>query len=238
MNQVAAPPPEPQRTGGGGCCGMGCLTLVLLLVFLALAFVGGGFWAAHHLSNKYTSPEPVELPEEDTSDAVAQTQSGTPVEQPPAPAPSVTPREVEERWKAFDKAADRNQKARIELSAAEINGLLQNNKNTRDKVFVSIENNVGHVRFSIPLKNVPMMKDRYLNGEVNIKASPDGDPAKAEISNIILSNQAVPDSMMDQRLFGWPSLRGAVSDWLDKQDIETFRIENNRVISETRGNDE
>ncbi|MFN2624320.1 MAG: hypothetical protein ABR611_15910, partial [Chthoniobacterales bacterium] len=144
-------------------------------------------------------------------------------------------REAEKRWKAFDKAGDRDEKAHVEFTADEINALLQSSKNTRGKVFVSIDNDVARVRFSIPLKNVPMVRHRYLNGEATVESSSDGDPNKARISNIKLANSSVSDGVLNQRFFGVTSARGAISDWLRKQNITTFRIENGRVIGETRG---
>ncbi|MGZ5552403.1 MAG: hypothetical protein ACXWHF_02060 [Chthoniobacterales bacterium] len=235
MNETpVAPAPPP--TAGSGCCGMGCATLLALIAFFAIAFVGGAMWAVHHYKHKYTSSESMKMPEDITSEEATPVESAT---QPPTSAPpTATPapiKQLETQWKAFEKAADRKQEAQISLSAAEINLLLQNSKNTRDKAYVWIEDNVARVRFSVPLKNVPMMKGRYLNGEATVTASPDGDPGKAEISKIKLSNESVPDSIMDQRFFGMSSARDAISNWLDKQNIRSFRIENDRVISETRG---
>jgi len=234
MTEPTNLPPAPRA---GGCCGMGCLTVMALLIFLGFAFVGGGLWAVHHLGRKYSSPEPSTLPEVITLDAPASVESPA-LERASPTQPSAAPvqsRPVETRWKAFERAADRNEKAQIELTAGEINALLQNNRNTRGKVFVSIENNVGRVRFSVPLKDVPLMRDRYVNGEASVEASPDGDPAKARITNITLANNSVPDAIVDQHMFGWPSLRGLIADWLSDQEIASFRIENNRVLGETRG---
>ncbi len=225
MNEnPAAPAPPPNA--GSGCCGMGCATLLALIVFFAIAFFGGGLWAVHHYKHKYTSPEPMTLPNQETSeepDADAGAARATPV----------AVRQTETDWKAFEKAGKRNEKARIALSAEEINSLLQDNKDAQ--VSVTIDNNVARVRFSMALKNVPMLKGRYLNGEGTVKASADGDPGKAEISNVILSGENVPDSVIDQRFLGMKSLRSVISDWLDKRNIQSFQIENNTVIGETRG---
>lgn len=246
MNPKVPAQPQQQANAGRTCLGMGCVTVAVLLAFLACAFIGGGLWAVHHFKETYTSAEPEKMPETLTSDEPIDVQSSASAEgtttsssansvatAPSLPAPQV--KELEKRWKSFDKAADREEKARVEFTAEEINALLQSGKNTRGRVFVSIENNVGHVRFSIPLKNVPMVKNRYLNGEATVEASPDGDPNKARISNIKLANSSVSDGVLNQRFFGVTSGREAIKDWLRRQNIETFRIENNRVIGETRG---
>ncbi|MDQ6912226.1 MAG: hypothetical protein M3128_05060 [Verrucomicrobiota bacterium] len=222
--------PAPPPNAGSGCCGMGCATLLALIVFFAIAFFGGGLWAIHHYKHKYTSREPVTLPNEEISEEPAAVAAASPSLAIAAP---VAVRHAETDWKAFEKAGKRNEKARIALSAAEINSLLQSNNEAQ--VNVTIDNNVGRVRFSMPLKNIPMLKGRYLNGEGTVKASADGDPGKAEISHIILSGENVPDSVIDQRFLGMKSLRSVISDWLDKRNIQSFRIENNTVIGETRG---
>lgn len=233
MNEQVNIPPAPRA---GGCCGMGCLTLVALLVFLAFAFVGGAFWAMKHLRQKYSASEPISMPEALTSDAPASVEGSAIEGSPPQPNPApLQAREAETRWKAFEKATDRQEKARIELTAGEINALLQNHRNTRGKAFVWIENNVGRVRVSIPLKDVPLMKGRYLNGEATVEASPDGDPNKLRISNVVLANSSVSDRVMDQRFFGLSSMRSAMGDWLNEQNITSLRVENNRAIIETRG---
>ena len=67
MNTVNPPPQEK----GMGCLGKGCLTGVGLVVFLAVAFVGGSYWAVHHLRQTYSAPEPLTLPEVSESELVA-----------------------------------------------------------------------------------------------------------------------------------------------------------------------
>ena len=232
MNPGTPPPQEK----GIGCLGKGCLTGVGLVVFLAIAFVGGSYWAVHHLRQTYSAPEPIALPEVSESDLVASEGTTAPV--PPAAVPTVAPPPVvpvQKRWKAFEKAKDRNENANIVLTAPEINALLSANKKTRGKGYVSIENNVGHISVSIPLDKVFMMGGRYLNGEATVEPSPDGNPMSARITNITLNNQPVPDSVLDRRLFGWSSMRMQINKWLSDERITYFKIEDNRVIGEKQG---
>ena len=234
--------PSAQSRGGAGCCGLGCASIFGLIILFAAAFIGGGLWAVRHYTNKYTSTAPITLPVDPALEEEPVLESSPPPAPGalPVPTPAATPttrstvREIEDRWKTFEKAADREQKARIELSAGEINALLQKSKNTRGKVSVSIDNDIARVRFSVPIKDVPMMKGRYLNGEASVVASPDGDPSKAQITNVVLANQGVSNGMVDQRVFGWPSVRETALRWLSEQNIQTFQIQNNRVIGETR----
>ena len=221
-----------------GCFSKGCLTLLGLLVFLGLALVAGSFWGIHYLRG-YSATAP--LPPPPVVEPTARV--APPVEDPPLALPATPPaspitrddlRQLERDWKDFEQAAKRREAVLIELTAADINALIAGSE-AKDQVFVSIENNLGTLQFSVPLNQIFMMDGRYLNGTATIQASPDGDPTKVRISNIVLGGRAVAESVLDQGMFGWPSIRTFVSDWLTKQRIASFRIENNRVIGETRG---
>ena len=227
MNSETTPPPQRE---GIGCMAKGCLTFLALIVFLCLAFVGGGYWGLH----KYFAVEPLDLPTQSAPEPETNLSSSAPTETtaPAAPVPTPAPVPVQKRWKAFEKADDRSENANITLTAGEINGLLSASKNTRGKAFVSIENNVGHVRVSIP---ITFMGGRYLNGEASVEASPDGNPAAARITNVVLNGEHVSDSAIDQRIFGWKSIRTYINDWLSREQVTSFKIEDNRVIGQKNG---
>ncbi|HEY0725487.1 MAG TPA: hypothetical protein VGD41_16115 [Pyrinomonadaceae bacterium] len=239
MNPVNTPPP-PEK-GGLGCLGKGCLTGVGLVIFLAIAFVGGTYWAVHHLRQKYSASEPLTLPEVSESDLVASEPTAVPVPAAPASAPTAptappqAPVPIQKRWKTFEKAKNRNENANIVLTASEINALLSANNKTRGKGFVWIENNLGHIRVSIPLNKVYLMEGRYLTGEATVEPSPDGNPMSARITNIVINGEPVPDSVLDRRLFGWSSMRMQINKWLSDERITSFRIEDNRVIGQKQG---
>ncbi len=229
------------------------------LLFVALA--GGTFWGIKKIQNEYSQAEPTAFPEVTTawqegtaeegpsdSGAEAEPQGGPETAAQPAdPAELVetVAADVTQRWRAFEKAADKHQKARIDLNAAEINTLLNNDPDTRGKAHVTIRNDVGHVQVSIPLdgllknagwaQSILGVEGRYLNGEATVEASPDGDPAKARISNVKIGGEVVSDNWLDRQVFGMKSARGAIADWLADQEIESFQIRNNRVYAETRG---
>ena len=241
-------PIPPTRPGTGvGCFGKGCLVVALLLLFLVVAFVGGGFWALHHLRKSYSATEPLTFP--NTTFVDAPVRAVVPEEAPvlgatgSAPVPdaddiaelSLPAREVDARWRAFEKAANRHEPARVELSADEINTLISDGRRLRGKAFVTIENNIARLRVSIPLDRMFLMHGRYLNAEATIEPAPDGDPAKARFSNIKFGDKAVSEDMLDRRLFGWSSIRGYVNQWLDDKEIVSFKIENNRVIGQSGG---
>lgn len=246
-NEIGTPPPRR----GMGCFGKGCTTLAGLLVFLAIALVAGTFFGIHYLRG-FSSPDPLPLPTADAATTATAMEAPTPeptfapapslpAATPVAaalssiPAPAVRNIPVVSDWKSFQRAAKRGEAVAIELSAADINGLIAGSDDARGKVFVGINNNVGRVQISLPLENVPLMSGRYLNGELSVASSPDGDPAKVRVSDIILNGQPVSNAFLDRSLFGYPSLRTVVGNWLNQQRISTFRIENNRAIGESSG---
>ncbi|MFL6540190.1 MAG: hypothetical protein ACJ8HQ_08905 [Chthoniobacterales bacterium] len=237
-NDPAIPPPP---RAGAGCLGVGCMTFLAFFIFLLVVAIGGGAWGILHLRKNYSSTEPLPIPE------VATTDDSTVSPPPPVPSPdgttvpaippsrTVQADQTEQRWKEFEKAARHNEAKRIEMTAGEINALIAKGRNTRGKAFVTIQNNVGHVTVSAPLDGVMFMSGRYLNGEATIKASPDGDPGKLQITNVTIGNESVPDDFLDRRIFGWNSIRGYVQEWLNQHNIVSFRIENDRAIGETGG---
>ena len=246
---------EPTRRSGGGCFGKGCLMFLAFGLLLLVALAGGTYWGIKRIQNNYAQTEPMTFPEVTTAwqegtaeqEQDAQPEEPEPLAQPAEPADHVEPvsGDVHQRWRAFEKAADKHQKARIELSAADINALLNASSNTRGKAHVSVQDNVGRVQVSIPLddlfandgwaQSILGVEGRYLNAEANVEASPDGDPAKARISNVKIGNQPVSDDWLDRQFLGMKSARMAISEWLADQEIESFYIRNNRAYAETRG---
>ena len=246
---------EPTPRSGGGCFGKGCVMFLALGALLFVALAAGTYWGIKRFQNSYAATEPTTFPEITTGwqqSTAEEEQEVEPVEpeplaQPAEQADDVEPMaaDVHQRWSAFEKAADKNQKARIELSAPEINALLNASSNTRGKAHVSVQDDVGRVQVSIPLddlfanagwaQSILGVEGRYLNAEATVEASPDGDPAKARISNVKIGNQAVSDDWLDRQFFGMKSARMAISDWLADQQIESFYIRNNRAYAETRG---
>ena len=240
--------PPPPRVAG--CLGMGCMTFVALIVFLIVAFVAGGFWALQQVRRTYSSDRPLPIPQvepatsgsassaeptvADASPALEDDSTGTAPSTSASPGVRILTGSAQDRWDEFQRAARRGEKVHIELTANDINTLLADDARTRGKAFVRIDGSVGRVTVSIPLDGLALMSGRYLNGEATVRSSPDGDPGKAQISNVTIGNEAMPDDFLDRRIFGWSTIRNYVTDWLDDENVGMFRIENNRVVGETR----
>ena len=250
--------PQEERRGSG-CLGKGCLLFFALTFLLVIAFAGGTYWAIKRFQNTYSTATPTAFPELTTGwqEGTAEEDLDTEAAEPGAldddnevPQPGEAPGSVaslQQRWRAFEKAADRHQKARIQLSDQEINTLLQNDPKLRGKAQVSIQENVGHVKVSIPMSDLLGgtadgwagtllgVQGRYFNAAATVRPSADGNPSRAQISNVRVGDQTVPDTFLDQRFFGFRSVRGLITDWLEDQEIERFEIRTNQVIAETRG---
>jgi hypothetical protein len=227
--------PTPQSPNG--CLGKGCLIAFGLFILLMAALTLGATWGIHYLRQTYSQTQRMELRTPETpgvAEASPSTKASPAAALQNEPVPEQL-REVQTRWDRFESAARRQEKTRIELTAAEINMLVQADRELRGKAVVSIENNIGRVRLSIPLNEMFMMEGRYLNGEATVEASPDGDPAKARITNIVLADQPVPDAILDRRIFGWLPIRMLINQWLQEHDVAIFSIWDGKVIGETRG---
>jgi hypothetical protein len=217
------PPPKQRRTG---CLGKGCITLVVFLILLAVAFFIGGYVGVRYV---VTSTTPKEIPHIETSEAEQAA--------------------VKQRWEDF-KAAPRTVAAetvtpadgttpeaaptptpttkRIELSAADINQLIAGSRKLSGKGFVSIENNVARVQVSVPLEKAGF-RGRFLNGELEVRAAPDGNPRNVQITEVSLGG--VSDKVLNA-LLGFRSLRSYSDQYATEYDIKTFAIEDNKVIIE------
>ena len=225
--------PRPQPNPGLGCClGKGCLILACLFLFLLLALVCGAYFGL----KTFTSTEPRELPQVETSEAQQQ--------------------EVLQRWDKFENAvhedransgiADVNPqptqtpattvpnepaaKPRIELTAGDINQMISANRHSRGKAFVSIADGVGHVALSIPMPRRARLGDRYLNANLEVRSAPNGD-----VSGIRVSLQG---ARWLSSLFGGRTIRGWIDPYIHQYrsdyDVSSFKIEGDKVVLEAR----
>ncbi len=221
MTTWIEPPPRPK---GMGCLGKGCLVFLLFLLLLCAAFIIGGYVGVRYV---VTSTEPRPIPQVETSTAEQEA--------------------VQTRWQEFiqanrtvqveggmqapptDPANEPPPANRIVLTAADINQLIARSRNLRGKVFLSIDNNVADLQFSIPLAKV--FRGRFLNGDATVRASPDKNPRNLQIS---LHGVNVPEKLL-KMLLGTRSLGTYIDEYSGEYNVSTLTIEDNRVILETSG---
>jgi hypothetical protein len=205
------PPPRAPRQGMG-CFAKGCLILAIFLCVLFAAFVVGSIYAVRHLRTTFFATEHVDLPPNNS----------TPEEQQLALA----------HWKIFERSARAHMPARIELTADEINAIIAADPDLRGKAYVTIEGNVGRLQVSVPL-NTRWFRGRYINGECEVTASPDGDPSAARITNVLVNGNPMPEEAL--RFRGPFTLRRYIDEWTQTNDLKTFEMRDGKVILETKG---
>jgi hypothetical protein len=226
------PPPKTRKTG---CLGKGCLMLVVFLILLGVAFFVGGYVGVRYV---VTSTEPKPIPQVETSEAdqaavkqrwddfTAGPRSTPTVEAPTPPADGTTPPATTEVVPTPTPSSNR-----IELTASDINQLIAASKKLRGKAFVSIENNVARVQVSVPMEKAGF-RGRFLNGELQVKAAPDGNPRNIEISEVALGGFS--DKILNT-LLGFRSLRSYSDEYATQYDIRSFAIQDNKVVIESGG---
>ena len=201
--------------------------LIIFLVLLVVAFFGGGYYGMRYV---LTSEAPKEIPQIETTEAeqaavrqrwdefqgkprstpveaTMATTTTTEGEATPTPAPSTN---------------------RIELTASDINQLIAGSRKLRGKAYVVIENNVARVQVSVPLEKVGF-RGRFLNGELQVRASPDRNPRNIEITEVSIGG--VSEKILNS-LLGFRSLRSYADQYANEYEITSFAIEDNRVIIE------
>ncbi|PYL37501.1 MAG: hypothetical protein DMF34_10160 [Verrucomicrobia bacterium] len=211
MSNTAWIEPPPQR--GMGCFAKGCLILVVFVIVLVIAFVGGSYLAIRYLRSEYFATTHVQL---STSMATEQEQET-----------------VRARWDAFEKAAHAGEPARIELTADDLNALIDSEPKLRGKAHVSIDNDVGHLQVSIPLADVRWLRGHYINAECTVQSAAGGSPADARITRIVVNGRSVGEEVLRWQYRSW-SLRGYMSDWSNNNNLERFEIEDGKVVLQTK----
>jgi hypothetical protein len=237
MANVAPTTPQP-NPGLGSCLGKGCVILVVFVLLLAIAVVIGTYFGLRHT-------KPRQLPTVETSQGEQQSvlqrwdefQSFVQHREAPVLGSTGTPEPVTPAETSSATPAPAN--PTIEFTANDINQLISANKKARGKAFVSIAGGVGHVAVSIPLDKVGF-PGRYLNGDFEVRSSPDGDPARVQVTTSSLSGVPVPDRALNA-LLGLGTLRGYldtyVSHYSTEYQIAKLRIVGDRVVLEANRGD-
>lgn len=204
------------------------MMVVAFLILLAVAFFIGGYVGVRYV---VTSDKPKEIPQVESTEAEQQAvrnrweefkagPSSTPVDTTVA---TTTATPTTESTPAPTPSSNR-----IELTAADINQLIAGSRKTHGKAFVSIENNVARVQVSVPLEKVGF-QGRFLNGELQVRSSPDRNPRNIEITEVSMGG--VSDKILNS-LLGFRSLRSYADQYATEYDITSFAIEDNKVIIE------
>ena len=219
------PPPKMRKTG---CLGKGCLMLVIFVILLGVAFFVGGYVGVRYV---VTSTEPKQIPQVETSEAdqAAVKQRWDDFTAGPRSAPVAPATPADGTTTTTEVVPSPTPSNRIELTAADINQLIAGSRKLRGKAFVSIENNLARVQVSVPMEKMGF-RGRFLNGELQVKPSPDGNPRNIEITEVALGGFS--DKILNT-LLGFRSLRSYADEYATEYDIKSFAIQDNKVVIES-----
>ena len=226
---------EQQPKRGMGCFGKGCLILIASGILLLVGGIGGTYWSLRHV---YLSDKPAPIPE---TSAPTETSTTTPGETSVA-TPSEKSAEVRERLDTMKKAARAHEQTEVELTAADINGLIAANRKSRGTASVGINDTVLQAQFSIPLEklDVPFqnafgLSDRYLNATVTIVAPPGTNANSVQLSEVTLNGHGIPAGLLDWGLPGvGKSPRSYVIKYAKQYGVTGGEITDGKVILRTR----
>ena len=229
MNTWIEPPP-PKRRGG---CFKGCILILLFLFAVVAAVLIISYRSVTSAKIPEVVPDPAIQQEARARwDAFAQAASGASSSNPfettstATPAEQATPTE-----QATPADTGTTQPGRVEFSADDINQLIAANRKARGKAFVRIENNIGYVQVSVPLKKLKFgNRNLVISGEVH--ASPDRDPRKLTVHNLTMGGVEFPEAVLNS-LVGGRSLASYIDQYASEYQVSAFAIENNKVILET-----
>jgi hypothetical protein len=160
-----------------GCLFGGCLIVILIMMIGAgtIGYIGYSYYMTQ--LNKYTSPQPAELPKFD-----------------------VTPEEasaVQKRLEDFKAALDRNESPEaLVLTAEDINTLINSNEELKGKLYVTIADGELSAEASIPADMVPGGKGRYFNGKVSLKASLENGVLIVTLDEAEVNGESLPNEIL------------------------------------------
>lgn len=177
------PPPEiyeeeePRR--GRGCLFWGCLVTAILFLILLIGVPLGIYFGAKHLVGKLTTDEPaeiavVELPEEELT-------------------------ELNLRFEAFGEAVQGDEApADLELTAREINGLINQNEDFRGRVFVRIKDGQIGGDIVMPMDKLPGGRGRFLNATVDFEVSMEAGQLVVVLNGATVNGTSIPQQVLDE----------------------------------------
>jgi len=125
-------------------------------------------------------------------------------------------------------------RARIELSADDLNALIASEPKLHGNAYVTIEDNTAHLQLSIPLGKARWLTGRYINAQCSVQAAPSGKPEAALITSITVNGRPVGEEFLSWQYGSW-SFKRYLSDWIGQTNLKTFEISDGKVILETNG---
>ncbi len=177
MSAPASPPPRKRGCLIWGCVGAVVLCLgAALLIFLGYTFLNR---TVNRFVANYTETQPAPLAE---------------VELPESEQEA-----LEERVKRFGEALESETgPAELVLTAEELNALIQESPDFKERVFVAIDDDRIKAEVSIPLEEIwpERLEGRYLNGTATLRVSLEGGVLVVMAEDLQVKGEPLPASIM------------------------------------------
>ncbi|HEX4667063.1 MAG TPA: hypothetical protein VH207_10715 [Chthoniobacterales bacterium] len=207
--------PPPLKRKGVGCVAKGCLALIVVVLVL----IGCLFFVGRSFTRSQPKPLPVEeLPPqalENVEERVDRFEAAPAAEPTPAPPGETAPAPTPER--------------ELKVSAAEINGLIANNKNSRGHAYVTLSGNTARVQISIDSEKVPGFPKGYWNGTFTITTDGPTPIRELRVSKIRANGIPMPASVLSMQYRG-QSLLGIALDAISPYNVSTAEIRDGTLI--------
>ncbi len=214
--------PPPLKRGGVGCFAKGCLALIFVFLVLigCLFFVGRSF----------TRAKPVALPVEKISpQALADVHQRIDQFEAAPPAPTAPPGPTAPPASTSASPAAQTPERELRVSAAEINGLIANNKKSRGHAYVTLSGNTADVRISIPSGKVPGLPEGYLNGTFRITTDGPTPITALRASKIRANGIPVPSGVLSMSYRG-QSIMSIALDAIAPYNVSTAEIRDGVLV--------
>ena len=216
--------PPPPRRQGLGCFARGCLILFVFGTVLAIACFAGMYWGfqrnsaivkgIYWLAKTHSIAEaPVPVPEFNASENQIQS--------------------VQERWQDFEQKTRAGQPAEIELTADDINILIVTNRDTRGKVFVSIDGSQLHLQTSIPFGELLGLRGYYFNDDITIEFKDAESLENPQLSRLVVNEKEVPSDLLKWK-YRSRRLREYVADYRNDHNVGSIGVRDGKVILRSR----
>ena len=216
---VEAPPPRKRL----GCFARGCLILVVFAIVLAIACVAGLYWGFQRHSAIVHGVY-----------WLAKTHS---LAETPAPVPEFAASEeqiqrVQERWRDFEQKIRAGQQAEIELTADDINSLIEANRDKRWKAFVSMQENRLRLQTSVPLGEF-LGRSGYFNGDIIIQLNGAQSLEHPQLNRIAVNSKPVPGDLLNWK-YRSRRLGDYIAEYRNSYGIGTIEIRDGKLILRSR----
>lgn len=169
---------EVPASQGRGCFFWGCLVTAILFLVLLVGIPVALYFTAKHYVNKYTSDTAaeiavVELPEEELEALKA-------------------------RFDTFNNALEAGEQPEdLELTAEEINALINENPDFKERAFVRIQDGQVGGDISIPTDQFPGGGGRFFNASADFDVSMEGGVLIVTLADATVNGTPLPQPFLD-----------------------------------------